>query len=92
MGLGILAVKARRVSDKMFMAAAKALAEASPARLNKHATLLPPVSELREVALNVALATARQAHKEGLTDIAFDQIQAAVENKVWSPAYEQLTR
>ena len=31
-GLGILAVKARRVTDSMFMAAAQALAELSPAR------------------------------------------------------------
>ena len=45
-GLGAVAVKARRVTDTMFMAGAKALAEASPARDNPRHNLLPPVTEL----------------------------------------------
>ena len=87
-GLGVIAVKAQRVTDGMFMAAAKALARASPARNNARRTLLPPVSQLREVALTVALAVAEQAHKEGLTeDIAADQIEAAIRAKIWTPRY-----
>jgi malate dehydrogenase (oxaloacetate-decarboxylating) len=65
-GLGALAVGADRVSDGMFMAAAKALASSSPARGNPKHNLLPPVSALREVAMTVALAVALQACKEGL--------------------------
>src|SRR5258708_1974327 len=87
-GLGVIAVKAQRVTDGMFMAAAKALARTSPARNNARRTLLPPVSQLREVALTVALAVAEQAHKEGLTeDIAADQIEAAIRAKIWTPRY-----
>src|SRR5271155_3668167 len=48
-GLGVLAVDARRVTDAMFMAAAKALAAISPTNTNKAARLLPPVHELRNV-------------------------------------------
>ncbi len=66
-GLGVIAVKARRVTDSMFMAAAKALAAVSPARDNPSHNLLPPVTALRDVAFAVALATAVQAHEEGLT-------------------------
>jgi malate dehydrogenase (oxaloacetate-decarboxylating) len=51
MGLGVLAVKAGRVSDRMFAAAAKALAEISPALSDPSASLLPPVSALRSVAV-----------------------------------------
>ncbi len=51
MGLGILSVEARRVTDTMFMAAAKCLAELSPTRRNKSGRLLPPVSELRSRVL-----------------------------------------
>ncbi|WP_158807864.1 NAD-dependent malic enzyme [Beijerinckia sp. L45] len=87
-GLGVIAVGARRVSDEMFMAAAKALAAASPARDNPRNTLLPPVTALREVSAAVALAVALQAHKEGLTEgIATDEIEGLIRAKVWQPAY-----
>ena len=60
-GLGVLAMNARRVTDSMFMAAAKALAEASPAARDPEDTLLPAVSRLREVAEVVGNAVAKQA-------------------------------
>ena len=50
-GLGAVAVRARRITDAMFMAAAKALAALSPALTQPEACLLPPVWELRSVAL-----------------------------------------
>ena len=87
-GLGAVAVKARRVTDTMFIAAAKALAEASPARGNPRHNLLPPVTELRQVAFAVALATAIEAHREGLTQgVDTDGIEAAIRAKMWSPRY-----
>jgi malate dehydrogenase (oxaloacetate-decarboxylating) len=87
-GLGILSVKARRVTDAMFMAAAQALARLSPAGQNKSGRLLPPVTELRSVSLRVAEATARQAIKDGLADPCDDEIlQAAIRANVWEPAY-----
>jgi len=61
-GLGVIAVKAKRVTDTMFMAAAKALADVSPSRGNPDANLLPPVTSLRDVSVAVALAVALQAH------------------------------
>ena len=87
-GLGAVAVKARRVTDTMFMAAAKALAAASPARDDPANNLLPPVTALRDVAFAVALATAVQAHQEGLTEgVEADAIEAAIRAKMWSPRY-----
>jgi malate dehydrogenase (oxaloacetate-decarboxylating) len=86
-GLGVIAVRARRLTDTMFMAAAKALAALSPARNDSGGNLLPPVTELREVSIAVARATALQARKEGLTDVAEDQIDAAIRAKMWSPKY-----
>ena len=62
----MIAVQARRVTDQMFMAAARALAAESPARLNPKNNLLPPVSTLRDNSLSVALAVAREADKEEL--------------------------
>ena len=92
-GLGAVAVKAARVTDQMFMAAAKALAAASPARNDPGKNLLPPVTALREVSVAVALAVAMQAHKEGLTQgISTDQIEGLIRSKVWTPHYVPYTR
>jgi malate dehydrogenase (oxaloacetate-decarboxylating) len=87
-GLGAIATHAKRITDKMFMAAAKALAEMSPARTNPEANLLPRVTELREVAIAVAIAVGRQAHAEGLTSgVDADGIEDAVRAKMWTPRY-----
>lgn len=87
-GLGVLAAGARRVTDGMFMAAAQALAEASPAREDPKLNLLPPVSALREVAARVALAVALQAQKEGVVGPAsLDQIHQRIRDKIWTPRY-----
>jgi malate dehydrogenase (oxaloacetate-decarboxylating) len=86
-GLGVIAVRARRITDTMFMAAAKALAAMSPARHDSGGNLLPPVTSLRDVSIAVARATALQARKEGLTDVAEDRIDAAIHAKMWSPHY-----
>ena len=86
-GLGAIAVQARRITDTMFMAAAKALAALSPARNDPGGNLLPPVTALREVAIAVARATAFQARRERLTDCTEDEIEAAIHAKMWSPKY-----
>ena len=92
-GLGVLAVNARRVTDSMFMAAAKALAGASPAASNPANTLLPPVGRMREVAEVVAIAVARQAQKEGLADSCEqEQIAARVRAAMWEPVYRPYRR
>jgi malate dehydrogenase (oxaloacetate-decarboxylating) len=87
-GLGVLAVGARRVTDRMFEVAARTLASVSPARTDPTATLLPPVTELRRVAVLVARAVARSARAEGLCDPLEDaQIDARIDAKMWEPAY-----
>lgn len=56
----MIASGATRVTDAMFMAAGKALADLSPALADPAAPLLPPVADLRQVAIAVAFAVARQ--------------------------------
>jgi malate dehydrogenase (oxaloacetate-decarboxylating) len=93
MGLGVLAAKARRVSDGMFAAAAKALAEVSPALKDPAASLLPPVSELRSVAVTIAAAVAKQARADGLC-APFDDaaLPAMISAKMWEPVYRPYRR
>lgn len=86
-GLGALAVGARRVTDGMFEAAARALAAVSPARVDR--SLLPPVTELRSVARIVAGAVARAARAEGLCPEYDDlKIDARIQARMWRPMYQ----
>ena len=54
MALGVISSQARRVSDQMIKTAALALADLSPARQDKHSSLLPPLETIRAVSRTVA--------------------------------------
>jgi malate dehydrogenase (oxaloacetate-decarboxylating) len=88
LALGILVSRARRVTDGMIMAAAKALAALSPARTDKSAPLLPPVAESRKTSLAVAEAVGMQAIADGVAE-AVDEANLARELSayVWEPEY-----
>jgi malate dehydrogenase (oxaloacetate-decarboxylating) len=91
-GLGAIAVKARRVSDGMFLAAARAIADMSPARRDPRANLLPPLAEIRDVSRTVAIAVGKAAQAEGLTHFPVDDIEAAVKAQMWEPVYAAYRR
>ena len=92
-GLGVLAVGARRVTDQMFMAAAKALAEFSPAGRDKTARLLPPIPDLRKVAPVIAVAVAKQAIRDGVARrLSVKNIERRVLGTMWEPAYQPYKR
>jgi malate dehydrogenase (oxaloacetate-decarboxylating) len=92
-GLGAIAVRARRISDGMFLAAAKAIAAQSPTRRDPDANLLPPLTEIRKLSFQVALAVARQAQKEGCADsLSEEQTAAAIHAKMWEPVYAPYRR
>ncbi|HZN31877.1 MAG TPA: NAD-dependent malic enzyme [Xanthobacteraceae bacterium] len=93
LGLGAIAAQARRVSDGMLMAAARALADASPARHDAGANLLPPVDELRRVSYRVAVAVALAAQAEGLAQpTTRDALEARIQSKMWTPVYRPYRR
>jgi malate dehydrogenase (oxaloacetate-decarboxylating) len=93
MGLGVLASGARRVSDAMFMAAARALAEASPARRDPAAPLLPALAESRRVSRAIALAVADAAGREGLAEVrSAEETERLVDAKMWEPRYLPMRR
>ena len=87
-GLGILAAGARRVTDAMFMVAGKKVAEMSPTVTDKDGQLLPPVTELRPVAIAVAQVVARQAQADGVADPCdAATLDARIAARVWDPVY-----
>jgi malate dehydrogenase (oxaloacetate-decarboxylating) len=92
-GLGAIAVKASRISDAMFLAAARTLADLSPAKHDPQANLLPPLAATRKLSLHVAIAVAQQAIAEGLAQPPPDgDLAAAVQAKMWEPAYATYRR
>src|SRR5580692_7089377 len=92
-GLGAIAAKAHRISDGMFLAAARTIAEMSPAKHDPQANLLPPLVRSRELSFHVAMAVAKQAQADGLADITSDAaLTAAVKAKMWEPVYADYVR
>jgi malate dehydrogenase (oxaloacetate-decarboxylating) len=65
LGLGVVASGARRITDGMIAAAARALADHSTARQNSVAPLLPRIAELRPLALEIAMAVGLEAQRAG---------------------------
>jgi malate dehydrogenase (oxaloacetate-decarboxylating) len=92
-GLGAIAVRARRISDGMFLAAANTIAAQSPTKRDPTANLLPPLIDTRRLSFQVALAVARQAQKEGCADpLSEEQTAAAISAKMWEPVYAPYRR
>lgn len=91
LGLGVLAIGATRVTDRMFLIAAKALAAISPVNHNKDGNLLPPLSEVRNVSRDIAIAVAEEAIREGLTAYGHDlnqvEIEEIIDDYIWEPVY-----
>ena len=92
MGLGVIASRAQRITDGMFMAAARALADMSPARLSPDVPLLPPTSALRDVALKVALAVADQAQRDGVAGEEGAISETLLRALMWRPDYQHYVR
>ena len=91
MGLAVVAARARRVTDSMILAAARALGEKSPALRDPSASLLPALQQLRNVAAHIATAAGRQAQRDGVAPKTSDaELDARVAETQWTPAYSSL--
>jgi len=87
-GLGVIASSARRITDSMMLVAARTLAENSPALKDPFASLLPPLTDLRRVAADIALAVGIAAQKDGVAArIIEDELRARVMATQWTPVY-----
>jgi len=90
-GLGVLSVGARRVTDGMMLAAARALGPHSPARRDPAAPLLPALEDLPSLTPEIALAVAREAQDSGLAPASSeDAVRAAIAARFWRPVYRPL--
>ncbi|MDF1582531.1 MAG: NAD-dependent malic enzyme [Methyloprofundus sp.] len=92
-GLGVIACHAKHVTENMFMAASDALAKNSPLVNGTGKTLLPALSQIREVSLSIAFAVGLQAMQEGVAELISEQeLQAKIKENFWEPEYRDYRR
>jgi malate dehydrogenase (oxaloacetate-decarboxylating)(NADP+) len=87
-GLGVIASGARHVTDEMFFAAAKTLAQAvAPADLEQ-GRVYPPLTRIREVSAAIAAAVAEVAYQQDLaTKPKPEDLLAAITSDMYEPQY-----
>jgi malate dehydrogenase (oxaloacetate-decarboxylating) len=85
-GLGVVTVKAREVTDRMFLAGAYALADQVGDDLLAKGQIYPDINDVRAVSRAVAIAVAREAIEEGVAD-PIDDLEEAVDAEMWDPEY-----
>jgi malic enzyme len=87
-GLGTVVAKATQVTDGMFLAAARAVADAVTTEERGQGALFPPVWRLREVTARVAEAVVRAARDEGAgLPLENGAAAKAVHAAMWEPVY-----
>jgi malate dehydrogenase (oxaloacetate-decarboxylating) len=88
-GLAVTACRATRVTDRMMVAAARALGECAVRAGTDEATpLLPPLAAMRDAAREIALAVAQAAVEDGVAPEATEaELREAVAKTQWTPRY-----
>ncbi len=86
MGLGVLTVKAKEVTDRMFLAAAYALADQTGDDLIAQGQLYPNIDDVRAVSRAVAIAVGKAAIDEGIAE-PVDDLEEAIDAEMWEPEY-----
>lgn len=87
-GLGVISSRSRRVTNEMFLAAARSLAGQVTEADLEQGRIYPPLSRIRYVSAAIAKEVAAIAYRDGLADREEpDDIQADVYAQVYQPVY-----
>lgn len=91
LGFGAILSKARKITDGMVIEASYALADYIIEKHLADGRIYPPVTELREVSVQVAARVVAQAMKEGVATTQglddLDDIEAYVRERFWEAKY-----
>ncbi|MCG7542678.1 NAD-dependent malic enzyme [Pseudoalteromonas sp. MM17-2] len=92
-GLGAIAIKAKRITDEMLMAASETLASSSPLANDGKGSLLPPLTEIESLSKRIAFAVAKVAIAQGeALEFSDEDIIKAIDNNYWHPEYRNYKR
>jgi malate dehydrogenase (oxaloacetate-decarboxylating)(NADP+) len=87
-GLGVIATGARRVTNEMFMAAARTLAKLVTKEDLEQGSLYPALPRIREVSAHIAAAVAQVAYQRDLASgKAATDVLAYVKSQMYEPRY-----
>jgi len=89
--LAVWATQARRITDEVFLEAARATAEQVTPEQRAHGLLFPPQKDVLRVEINTAIKVARQIFKSGLAQVPEpEDIVDWIEAKLYRPEYSTL--
>lgn len=89
-GLGVLIARAGRVTDSMFLAAAKTLAEFTCAH-DCNGALYPSLNQLRAISRAIGFKVAQTARDEGIgRSYTDDALNAELDKFIWYPDYANM--
>jgi malate dehydrogenase (oxaloacetate-decarboxylating)(NADP+) len=87
-GLGVVAVKSRHVTDEMFLAASRVLAESVSREDFERGSIYPPISKIRKASARIAAAVAEVAFEQGLAGVSKpDDMGAFIRSHIYEPNY-----
>lgn len=87
--------RSKLLSDKMLVAAVKALASQSPALKDPTKGLLPDVADVRDISVHIAVNVIKCAVEEGLAQVEGipedeGELKEWVREQMWDPVYRPL--
>jgi malate dehydrogenase (oxaloacetate-decarboxylating) len=88
-GLGTIVSQASRVTDRMLLAAAHALASLVDAS-RPGAAVLPSIENLRSTSVTVAVGVAREAIREGVAQVDLPDPERDVRDAMWTASLSPL--
>ncbi len=87
-GLGVLACQATRVTEAMFLAAAKILAAATSTEELAAGRVYPSLRRIREVSADIAVAVANEAYAAGLAEVPRPgDVSRLIRESIFEPVY-----
>ncbi len=87
-GLGAIAANVYRISNEMFLVAARVLADSVSDKDLSAGTLYPPLSIIRQVSLNIAIAVADKAYEQNLSrEPRPADLAQTIEQAMYDPSY-----
>ncbi|MEJ2476080.1 MAG: NAD-dependent malic enzyme [Desulfobacterales bacterium] len=87
-GLGVIACRAKHVTDEMFLAAAQTLAAEVTEDDFKRGSIYPPLGHIREISAKIAAAVCEVAYEQGhAVTPRPDDLAAFIKTQMYEPNY-----
>ena len=87
-GLGAIACEATHITDEMFLASARSLAELVSEEDLSTSTLYPPLKDIRNASLEIAVALAEKAYDHGIAQLARpSDLKQYIRDMMYDPSY-----